>query len=129
MPAVDAIIFNKRGVRKSLKLVLDDGDEVFSCIKQAMKEHTISEVKVEEMNGTFKEGELNYFEGNRYKLANLSGKVSFRASGLFKLSYDELYGSMHVSINERHPLTGTLVKARGTEGFEVKLSFVEFHEK
>ena len=67
MPQNDAIIFRKRGERKNLRLILDEGDDILSCVKQAMAEHKIEEAKIEALTGVFKEGEMNYFEGNKYK--------------------------------------------------------------
>jgi predicted DNA-binding protein with PD1-like motif len=129
MSHVDAVIFKKKGVRKSLRLILDENESILACIKQAMKEHNLREVRVEDMTGKFQKGELTYFEGNRYKMLKLADKEAFRASGLFKLSFDELYGSMYVSINQRHPITGTLTKGTAINGFEIKLSFLEMVDK
>jgi len=51
------------------------------------------------------------------------------ASGSFKLSYGDLYGSMKIATSDKPPMHGTLVKGTAHDGFVIKLSFVELIDK
>ena len=125
MPHIDAHIFNKRGVKKELTLVLDEGDSILDSVKRAMGEHNVPEVNVEEAEGTIKEGAINFFERSSYRNAQLRNSRVIRVSGNFKLSYGELYGTMKIFTYDKPPLHGTLVKGAAAQGFTLKLSFVE----
>ncbi len=124
-PHMDAMIFKKSGKKKILSVVLSEDEDILSSIKEAMKQHNLKECRVEDMNGTIKEGHINYFEGNSYKSASLVNRPILKASGNFKLTASELWGSMHVSTAEKRPTTGTLVEGTAAEGLQIKMSFVE----
>ncbi|MBI4210319.1 MAG: DUF296 domain-containing protein [Candidatus Diapherotrites archaeon] len=129
MPRVDAQIFRKRGVRKLITLELDEGDAVLSCIKQAMEEHKVKEVSIEEADGMFKDGVVNFFERSSYKTADLAGRRIMRVSGNFKLSYGDLFGAFKVATFDKPPIQGTLVKGHAKAGFRIALSFVELQDE
>ncbi len=124
-PVFDSILFNKKAERKMLTLALSENDGILSAIKEGMQLHKVKEATVVEVNGKVKEGEINYMEKNKYKTMKLRDIAVFRASGSFKQNFDDLWGSMHISINPRNPTTGTLVKGKAAEGMEIKLSFFE----
>lgn len=128
MPQVDAVLFNKNGKRKTLTLILDDGDDVMSCIKQGMKEHGLKEARVDDMQGTLKEASISFMQGSQYRAKNLAMQKIIKASGNYKLSFGELFGSMNVTTADKHPLTATFVKGRAAQDLEIKLSFVEIAE-
>ncbi len=125
MPHFDAHLFMKKGVKKNLTLVLDEGDSVLDSVRKAMQEHNVKEVTVEEADGTLKDGVINFFERNNYGSAQLKDTRVLRVSGNFKLSYGDLYGKMNISTFDKPPLQGTLVRAKAGEGFKLVLSFVE----
>ena|SRR3989338_2590854 len=129
MPYIDAHLFNKKGVKRTLELILDDGDNVLDCVKSAMQEHNVAEANVEGAEGSLKNGVINFFERSSYKTADLNNNRIMRVSGIFKLSYGELYGNMKIFTYDKPPLQGTLVKAKANEGFRLTLSFVEFVDK
>lgn len=124
-PFIDSQLFDKKAAKKNLTISLSEGEDVLSCIKQAMKEHGIKECSIVDINGKVKLAILNCFERNKYKTIKLENRSLLRASGNFKLSFDDLWGSMHVSTAEKKMTSGTLVKGTAAEGLEIKLSFIE----
>ena len=73
MPHIDAHVFTKKGVKRYLTLVLDEGDGIIESIKSAMAEHRINEVKIEAVEGCVQEAVINYFERNQFKSSTLKG--------------------------------------------------------
>ncbi len=128
VPQVDSVIFKNKGKRKTLTLILDDGDDVLVSIKQGMKQHKLQEARVDDMQGTIKEGTISYMDGSQYKAKNLINQPIIMASGNFKLSFDELFGSMHVTTAGKNHLTATFVRGLAATDLQIKLSFIEFEE-
>ena len=129
MPYIDYHIFNKKGVKANMTLVLDEGDSVLECIKRGMQEHGLNEVTIEGVEGTLAEGSINFFERSSYRSLNLKDAPLMMASGNFKLSYGELFGSMKIVSGEKPPIHGTLVKGKAKDGLTIKLSFIQFVDK
>ena len=129
MPHIDAHIFTKKGVKRDLTLILDEDDGILESIKSAMKEHAIKEVKVEGIEGTLKECVINFFERSNFKSATLKNEKTMLASGSFKLSFDDLYGSMKIATEGKPPMHGTVVKGKAGQDLTLKLSFVELVDK
>jgi hypothetical protein len=129
MPHFDAYIFNKKGIKRNLTLILDEGDGILESIKQGMIQHGLNEVKIEGAEGKVKEVVINYFEHNQFKSSVLKDSNVMLASGSFKLSYGDLYGSMKIATSDKPPMHGTLVKGTAHDGFVIKLSFVELIDK
>jgi len=125
MPIFDAELYKGRAEKKHLTLVLSDGEGIINSIKEGMKEHGIKEAFVEQANGLIKSGQITFNQGNRLKSKELVDEKIFRASGKFSLSFDELFGSMSITIMNSHPLSGTLAKGTASEGFQIILSFLE----
>ena len=124
-PVFDAVLFNKKAEKKVLALSLSEGEGILSAIKEGMQLHKVKEATVVEVRGKIKEGEMSFMERSKYKTMRLKDTAIFRASGSFKQNFDDLWGSMHISINPRNPTTGTLVKGKAAEGMEIKLAFFE----
>ena len=129
MPYIDAALFNKKGVKRMLTLILDEGDGILESVKQAMVEHKVHEVTVESVEGRLKEAVINYFERNQFKSSALKGSEIMIASGNFKLSYGDLFGTMKIATNEKPPMHGTLVRGKASQGLTINLSFIEFIDK
>ncbi|HLC92242.1 MAG TPA: hypothetical protein VJH23_00890 [archaeon] len=125
MPHIDAHIFNKKGMKKTIELFFDEDDNILEGVKSAMQEHNVSEVNVEEADGVLKELTVNYFERSSYQSKVSRDSRVMRVSGNFKLSYGELYGKMNVFTFDKPPIQGTVVRAKAKAGFSLKLSFVE----
>ena len=129
MPKIDAFLFDKKGSKKNLVLILDEDDGVIECIKQGMLEHKLELVKVESIEGSIKEAVINFFECGHFKSAVIKNKVLLKVSGNFKLNYGELFGQMKIVTDERPPIHGTLVRAKANQDLKLTLSFIELEEK
>ncbi|MCR4369502.1 MAG: hypothetical protein NUV67_06385 [archaeon] len=125
MPYVDAHLFSKKGVKKQLTLILEDDDGIEESIKAGMKEHKLNSVTIESVDGSVKEAIINYFEGNSFRSSTIKDKAVMIASGSYKLSYDELFGTMKIVTNEKPPMHGTLVRGKAKDGLTIRLSFVD----
>lgn len=129
MPHFDAYLFNKKGVRRNVTIILDEGDGIIESIRAAMNEHKISEAKLDALDGTIRDGVINFFERNQFKSANLKDAKVMIASGNFKLSYGEIFGGMKVATETKPPMHGTFVKGKAAEGLTINLSFLEYVDK
>ncbi|PIN84959.1 MAG: hypothetical protein COV47_04695 [Candidatus Diapherotrites archaeon CG11_big_fil_rev_8_21_14_0_20_37_9] len=129
MPYVDAFLFNKKGLKKNLVLELEEDESILTCIKQGMEQNNLEQVNVETIEGRMKECLINYFERNSFKSSVLKDVDILIASGSFKSSYSELFGSMKIVTNEKPPMQGTFVRGKASEGLKITLSFIEFVDK
>lgn len=122
---IDSIIL-KEPVRKSyLTLIFDEGDDVISCIKEGMEQNGVKECDVVDVDGVLTSATINSMEGSRFKRIDFSNKRILRLSGHFKLTAGDLWGSLHVFTEGRKPISGTVVSAKASQGFLIKLSFVK----
>jgi len=128
MPHFDAHIFNGKGTKKNLKLVLDQGDGLLESIKCGMQEHNLDKVQISSVDGKIHEAVINYFEGGNFKASVIKNKEILNASGSFNLSYGELFGQMKIVTEDKPPLHGTLVRGKALDGFTINLIFVEVKE-
>lgn len=129
MPHFDAFLFNKKGMRRDMTLILDEDDGILESIKSGMKQHGVNEVKIEGIDGTIKDAVINFFERNNFRSAVLKNEPVMLASGNYKLSFDDLYGTMKVATSGKPPMHGTLVRGRAANGLTLRLSFVEYIDK
>lgn len=120
-----SVLFNKKGTKKVLSLILDEDEDIFNTIKQGMQEQKLSEAKIEGIEGKIKEGTVAFMNGSRYKTKNLSNAEVLLASGAYKLSFEELFGVVHLTLAGKPPLSATLVKGKACNGLKVRLSFIE----
>jgi hypothetical protein len=121
---MDSMLIKEKIPRKTLKLVLSEGDDVLKCIKQGMSENGVRECRVEDVSGKLSQGVVNCMEGSSYKRIEFTDKGIMRASGVFKITADDLWGNLHVFTEGRKPYSGTLHSGKAAEGFELVLSFV-----
>ncbi|VVB99480.1 Uncharacterised protein [uncultured archaeon] len=126
MPPMESQIFRKKGVRRYLTLVLDEGDGMLESIKASMLEHAVYDVKIEAVEGNVQEAVINYFERNQFRSSTLKGNEIMIASGNFKLSYGELFGTFKLATGDKPPMQGTLVKGKAANGLTISLSFIEY---
>ncbi|MFA5358166.1 MAG: DUF296 domain-containing protein [archaeon] len=120
---MESMIYTGKAEKKVLRLVFSDGDDVVSCIKQAMAENNLRECKVVEVSGNLKEAVINCFEGNRYKKMDLKNKEIVGVSGIFKFGGGDLWGNMRILTAGAKSINGTLVSGKAAEGFQLGLSF------
>lgn len=124
MPYVDSMIFKKKGEKRKIKLTMEEDEKILSCIRQGMKENNVNEVKIIGVNGKIKSGMMNYLDGSKYLVFDFNNTEIVRASGNYKLSYDELFGSMRLTVG-KPPINGVFSKGTATEGLEIELEFIE----
>src|SRR3989338_11633329 len=119
MPYLDAALFNKKAKKHILKLILDDNDSILESIRRGMLENKLKECKVEDASGKVKHAVISFMEGSNFNKMDLRDAAILRASGNFKLNFDELWGIMHISTASKKPITGTVVRGTAAEGFEL----------
>ncbi len=129
MPHIDAALFSKKGLRRSLTLILDEGDSIIDSIKASMQEHGLNEVRIEGAEGAVQETTINYFERSQFRSTVLNGNRIMVASGNYKLSYGELFGTFKLATEDKPPIQGTLVKGKAAQGLTINLSFIEYVDK
>jgi predicted DNA-binding protein with PD1-like motif len=121
---VDSRIITEKLSRKILTLIFDEGDDVVAGIRKTMQDKNIRECRVDDVSGVLAEAIINTFEGNCYKKLDLKNKEVLRASGTFKFTGGDLWGTLHVFTEGRKPISGSVTSAKAAEGFTLKLSFV-----
>jgi predicted DNA-binding protein with PD1-like motif len=126
MPNIESMIYTGKAEKKVLRLSFSEGDDVVSCIKQAMTENNLTECKVAEVSGRLKFATVSCFEGNKYKKVELKNKEIIGVSGIFKFSGGDLWGNMRVLTAGANSINGTLISGKAAEGFELGLSFTVY---
>ena len=129
MPHFDAFLFKKKGIKKKLSLEFEQGENILGGIRLSMQQNGLNEVTVIGMDGMISEGMINYFEGNRFMHAKLKDTPILMASGSFKLSFGDLFGSMKVVSSDKPPMHGTLTKGTAADGLRLNLTFIELVDK
>lgn len=121
--------FMGKGTKKSLVLELSESEDIFECIKQGMQQNNISRAKVLGIEGTIKEGKINYFAGNSFKSEEIENTLIGVAAGHYELKgreNEELFGNLHVVVGTKGNTNSvSLVKGTAVEGLKIKLEFVE----
>jgi len=125
VPPFDSSLFNKKSIKKFLTVSFDDGENILDCLEQAMIEHNLRECRVERLDGTIKTAKVNFFEGGKFGASTIKNKPIMAASGNFKLSGGDLWGSMNICTSEKKPLSCTFVTGLASENLQLKVSFVE----
>jgi predicted DNA-binding protein with PD1-like motif len=121
---IDSIVIKEPIKKQILALQFDEGDNVLSCIKLGMEQNNVRECDVIDVNGALTSAVVQAMEGNKFKKIEFSNTRILRASGHFKLTAGDLWGSLHVFTEGRKPISGTVVSAKASHGFELKLSFL-----
>ncbi|NMA44328.1 MAG: hypothetical protein GX950_00745 [Candidatus Diapherotrites archaeon] len=126
MPAkkIDSMLIKEKIPVKILTLILDEGDDVMTCIKLGMQQNNIREAKVEDIEGFLLKGAINCMEGHKYKRIEVENIELLRASGNFKFGGEDLWGNLNIFTAGRKPISGTLHKGIAKDGLTIKLKFV-----
>ncbi len=125
VPHFDSLLFNKKSVKKFLTVSFDEGENILDCLKKAMLDHGLKECRVEGLDGTIKSAKVNFFDGGKFGASTIKNKPIMAASGNFKVSGGDLWGSMNICTSEKKPLSGTFVTGFAGENLQLKVSFVE----
>ena len=129
MAGVFSDFYKNKMVKKQLVLELEENDGIMESIKLGMRNHSVKECTVDYMDGVIKSGKMTTMVGQNFKTLNLKDSKIVHASGSFKLSFDELFGSMHVMARVGRPETGTLANGTVAAGTVIKLGFYMEPEK
>ena len=126
MPHIDSLIFKKKGIKRSMKLILEEDENILECIKQGMTEHNVPEVKIIGMTGKIKTGIMSYLEGSKYIVYNFDNTEVMLAGGHYKLSFGDLFGSLRITTKENKvPVNGVFSKGNAVDGLEIQMEFTE----
>ncbi|MBN2126894.1 MAG: hypothetical protein JW703_00710 [Candidatus Diapherotrites archaeon] len=125
MPFLDAQRLTLKGEKKFLKLIFEEGDEILTGIKNAMKENSLKEIKLEEIEGKIKKAKLQYMEAAKLKSREFENIEPIRISGTIKLSFEELFGPVHISFNPKNPISATLLTGIAEQELIIKASYIE----
>ncbi|MFH0970457.1 MAG: DUF296 domain-containing protein [Candidatus Diapherotrites archaeon] len=124
MSQVDTTVFTGKSVERELTLVFDEGDNVLSGLKDAMRQHGLREASAVRADGQLKEATINYFTRNRFNSTELKNGRIVSCSGRFMNLKEGIYGDLHVGfLLGMQMWDGTLVKAIAKNGFQLTLKF------
>ncbi len=107
--------FEDRTVEKNniyLDVVLEDGEDVLTCIEEAFKENEINRAILVSASGSLKDIKLSVTRSGTLKQVDYSQPCIIRSvSGEFYRSVDEYFGDVHISLSKDpiHQLTGVLI--------------------
>ena len=121
---IDSVLIKEPLRKKTLTLEFDEGDDIMSCIKLGLEQNGIKEADVADVDGALTTASVNAMEGSKFKKIDFANTKIMRASGHFKLGGGDLWGSLHVFTEGRKPISGTLVRAKASQGFKLILSFL-----
>ncbi len=120
----ESTIYTGKYLEKELNLVYEEGDDVISGLKRAVKEHNIREASALKAEGLLKEATITYFNHNRFVTTDLKNGRIISCSGRFMNLKDGVYGDLHVGFMLGMQLwDGTLVRALAKDGFSLTLQF------
>jgi hypothetical protein len=121
---IDSIVIKEPLRKKFLTLEFEEGDDVLLCIKQGMEQNGVKECDVADVDGTLTTATVNMMEGPKFKKVDFSNTRIMRASGHFKFGGGDLWGALHVFTEGRKPISGTVIAAKASQGFKLKLTFL-----
>lgn len=131
IPKLSSQYFNSKVSIKNITIELDEDEDIFSCIKQAMLENKIKEVDILEIKGTLY-GKVNYMIKSQYKHKDIKNVSPINCSGHFKLnrrSNNELFGNIKIVLQEGiSQNTYTLATGKSKEGLKIKMKFLDLNE-
>lgn len=124
MGKLESTIYNVKTVEKTLNLVFDEGDDVLSGIRAAVRQHNIKEASAVNAEGQLRDATINYFNKARFVSNDIKNGRIVSCSGRFMNLKDGVIGDMHVGFMLGMQMwDGTLVKAIAQQGFELTLKF------
>lgn len=128
MPYVDKHLEEEKEevTKKNLVLELEEGESVFSSIKQAMAEHSIKEAKVDYIDGNLTEAVVETDQREQQITKKIKDMETISASGSFKMGGEDMWGNMRIALNPKDPVIGTLISGTAANGLKIRLSFYEY---
>lgn len=129
MGQLDTTVYSGKSVEKTLNLVFEEGDDVLSGVKTAIRQHNIKEASAINAEGQLKDATINYFNKSRFVSTEIKNGRIVSCSGRFMNLKDGVIGDMHVGFMLGMQMwDGTLVKAVAAKGFELTLKFYQLAE-
>lgn len=124
IPSIDSMIIREPIKKQFLTIIMEENDNVYDCIKQAMTDNAVRKCTVTECDGSIKSAVINCFCRNNYQKIEFENKQILKVSGEFKLTGNDLWGQLKIFTEGKNPIQGTLSKGIANENFTLKLSFV-----
>lgn len=112
---------------KFLRVMLEDGDEIVPCIKSAALEQGLSEFRVAEMRGFWKDGFMNFFQGSKFKSRkSFDVELITAGSGKFVKKGNDYTGDLHIAVKVGGGIiNGTLLKGKAAKELTIRLKFLQ----
>jgi hypothetical protein len=127
---INSQYFNSKGSIRNITLELEEGEDVFDCIKQGLIEQKVNQVDIVGISGELLEGQVNYMLGSQYKHKTLKNAFLINASGHYELRGKEnLFGNMKIVLQEgMNQNVYTLASGKAKNGLKIKLKFIHLIE-
>jgi len=131
--SVNSQFFDPNKIKqKEMVIELDQNDDVLECIKQVMKENTISQANITSFEGKVSSLSVNYFENGSLKnLKYFEPHDVVRGFGELKYDYikDGIFGRVRiVFIHKGKSFDGILMSAKAISGFKICFTYLEQKE-
>jgi hypothetical protein len=125
--SLNSLIVNGKIHKKKITLILEEGEDLHACIREAMQINGINKANLINIFGTLSKASFNYFQKSTYKNKNLENVLVVASSGHFELSNKTgLFGTIKIAFREgAKNNTYTLTKASAKEGLTIELEFFE----
>lgn len=125
-----ARILKGKGRKVTMTVEFDEGDDILSCISQAMEQHGISDGKIASCIGCVKTGRINFFEKGSYAVKDLADNEVVASSGKFVKTKDGYKGDLHilVDVGNGKRQNGTLMKGTAAAGMKLGVEYVHYEE-
>lgn len=118
----------ERAIEQPLTIILEDGEDILECLKKAALEQDAKEFKITDINGSWKEGFMNYFLKNQFKSRKSFETERITAgSGKFTRKGNDYSGDLKIAValgNQR--INGTLLEGKAAKELTIKLKFPKF---
>lgn len=127
--AIQSEYSRDKAVEQVMKITLEDGEDILGSLWKAAEESGLNEFRVGEMSGLWKDGFMNYFEGNRFKSRKTFDIERIKAgSGRFVRQGDGKYiGDLHVAVPVgSNVINGTMLKGKASKELTIKIKFLKF---
>lgn len=108
-----------------ITITMDEGDDVYTCIRQTMQDNKLIRCNAETCSGNIKEGSVNRYTGTAFRPIDIVNMPIARVSGPFILRGGVFTGTLNIFSDETRPLTGNLLKGTAAQDFMLKLSFIK----
>ncbi len=127
--SLGALVVNGKVHKKKLTIILEEGEDLHACIREAMQINGVNKADLININGVLSKACFNYFQKSTYKSKNVENVLVAASSGHFQLSNKTgLFGTIKIAFREgAKNNTYTLTKASAKEGLTIELEFFELN--